>query len=116
MINRTAVILKYKAPAIKWINEIELQQGDKNLTSEEDVNSNDQNIYLISEDENTPESTYIWCEQNYKILFMTELEDWYIDKKLWPNELSYKLFNQWFDINWHSTIIDTVDNEPLLDE
>ena len=45
MINRAALILKYKTPAIKWINEADPYQDDPGITNEF-VNS-DRTVYLI---------------------------------------------------------------------
>ena len=49
MINRSAVILKYKEPFVRWINEADPYQDDPGITSE---NANeDRTVYLIREDD-----------------------------------------------------------------
>jgi hypothetical protein len=37
------------------------------------------------------------------------LNDWYVDETLWPQKRSAKLFNEWVEIQCHSTIWDLVD-------
>jgi len=52
---------------------------------------------------------------NFKNLFESELEGWYTDPDLWPKPLTLKLFHKWFDTEFHTVIIDTVD-KPLFDD
>ena len=49
-------------------------------------------------------------------IFETELESWYIDKKLWPKKRSLKLFREWFTVECHTMIEDTVVGSPIEDE
>ena len=48
-----------------------------------------------------------------------ELASWYEDEALWPKDLSLKAFWEWFDVEIHSTLIDSVDadisNTPAID-
>ncbi len=81
MINRAALILKYLAPAIKWVNEANPYDGETDSTSEE-INE-DKTVYLISdEDSGTPDTVEAWLKINYKALFENELESWYTDESL----------------------------------
>ncbi|MCI5142184.1 MAG: hypothetical protein D3909_10795, partial [Candidatus Electrothrix sp. ATG1] len=76
----------------------------------------DRTVYLIS-DEDAEDATDVerWLKHNYEALFEAELDSWYIDKELWPKKRTYKLFNEWFSIECHTVIEDTVD-APLVDE
>lgn len=85
MINRAAIILKYKAPAIRWINEADPGDDDPGIT-EEDVNS-ERTVYLISEEAgDTPSSVDEWLKRNYEHLFESELAGWYTDPGRWPEK------------------------------
>jgi len=54
MINRSAIILKNKDPAVKWINEADPYDADPSITIES-VNT-DRTVYLIgNEDADTPD-------------------------------------------------------------
>ena len=78
MINRAALLLKYKEPAIAWINEVDPMHGGPGLTPEE-VNS-DRTVYLIADDAaDTPETLEKWIKANLDVLFESELEGWYTD-------------------------------------
>jgi hypothetical protein len=111
MINRSAVILRYKDPFVRWINEVDPYEDNPGITLE---NANDdRTVYLISNDED--ENIEKWITLNYKTLFENELEDWYTDKSLWPKKRDKKTFNEWFTVEWHTVLVDTV-NEPIEDD
>ncbi|WP_340106826.1 hypothetical protein [Rhodohalobacter sp. 8-1] len=114
MVNRTALLLRYKEPAIQWINEADPVE-DAMVLSEKEVNA-ERTVYLISDDDGeNKETQQAWVKQNFRNLFESELEGWYTDPDLWPQPLTLKLFREWFDTEFHSVIIDTVD-EPLFDD
>ena len=50
------------------------------------------------------------------ILFEQELEEWYVDEMLWPENRNRKMFNEWIEIECHSIILDTVDGNIIDDE
>lgn len=114
MINRAALILKYLAPAIKWVNEADPYDGETDSTSEE-INE-DNTVYLISDkDSETPDTVEAWLKLNYKALFENELESWYTDESLWPKKRTFALFQKWFRYECHTILVDTVD-APILDD
>ena len=111
MVNRAAVILKYKSPMIAWINESDQVEDSPEMTIEE-ANS-DKTVYLISSDD--AEDLDQWLKLNYKALFEAELEDWFLDENLWPKKRTRKVFDEWFDVECHSIIMDTV-GIPIVDD
>jgi len=114
MINRAAILLKYKAPAVQWINDADPCHEDPGI-SLESVNE-ENTIYLVSEHEaESPEALKKWIALNYQALFERELDDWYTDEGLWPNVLDLKLFYEWFEVECHTEIIDTVEL-PIEDD
>ena len=107
MINRAALILIYKVPAIKWVNDADPYNDDPGIT-EENI-KNDQTVYLISEeDADTPDTVKKWLKLNYQTLFENELETWYTDERLWPKKRTFALFQKWFSYECHSFIEDIV--------
>jgi hypothetical protein len=107
VINRAAVILKYREPAVRWINEADPHHDHPGMTLST-VNQ-DRTVYLIREaDMDGPAIVNTWLEQNYRTLFEAELEGWYTDSALWPQELTLQLFRGWFDVECHSMVVDTV--------
>lgn len=114
MINRAAVLLRYKAPAVAWINEADPSDVDPGVTL--DSANDDRMVYLIRDDDgDSPDALGDWVALNYAALFENELDGWYTDEKLWPANRDLSLFNEWFDVECHSMILDTVD-EPIMDD
>ena len=114
MVNRAALILRYKEPAVRWINEADPHPLDKPFTLA-DVDE-EHTVYLISDDDgDSSETVDRWIRRNCKTLFEMELNGWYTDPALWPKRRSLKVFREWFDVEYHTVLIDTVE-EPLLDD
>lgn len=113
MINRSALILKYKQPAVDWINTADPYESLK-LTLE--AVNNDLNVYLISdEDSDNAETLQKWLALNLEALFFDELNGWYTDQSLWPKNRNMSLFNEWFTVECHTVLHDTV-GEPFVDD
>lgn len=114
MINRAALILRYKEPAVRWINEADPVPGSVSI-SLADVNR-ERTVYLVSdEDADTDEDIRRWVKENFHALWEGELEGWYTDETLWPSGRTLKKFDQWFEVECHTVLIDTVDG-PLVDD
>ena len=114
MLNRGAMILKYREPAIRWINETDPIKDSREVTPE--LLTQDLRVYLVPDDAvATDLEVRKWIEANFEWLFEAELESWYTDPSLWPRERTLELFRQWFDVECHSMVIDTVDG-VLLNE
>jgi hypothetical protein len=115
VINRAAIILRYREPAVRWINEAD-PYDDPGITRE--MVNKERTVYLIrAEDAETSAAVDEWIELNYRQLFEAELQGWYTDPTLWPQDLTLQLFREWFDVEYHSVLIDAVGgriyDEPL---
>jgi hypothetical protein len=114
LINRAALLLRYREPAVRWINDADPTPSDGAVTLD-DVNE-ERTVYLIDDAAAAdPESLERWLKRNYAALFEMELEDWYTDTALWPQQRSYQLFHEWFDPECHTVIIDT-SRDDLFDD
>lgn len=114
MLNRSALILRYKEPAVRWINEADPNPDGPEITLE-DVNE-ERTVYLIDEEvADTPEQLRKWIKANFHPLFESELGGWYVDPDLWPQKLTLKLFDEWFTVECHTMIFDTVGG-PIEDD
>ena len=117
MINRAAIILRYKEPAIRWVNDLDLgEEVDDTEFTDDEINS-ERTVYLISdEDAETDEAVSHWIELNYLNIFLNELDSWATDDSLWPQNLSLELFYEWFEVECHTMIVDTVEGDPIVDD
>ena len=46
------------------------------------------------------------------MIFCRELEGWHTDEEAWPQDRSFKVFKQWFDIQ-HYEIVTDVGRGPI---
>jgi hypothetical protein len=114
MVNRAALILRYKEPAVRWINEAD-PDPDAISISLADANR-ERTVYLISdEDGDTDAAVRQWVKNNFRTLWETELGGWYTDEELWPEDRTLKKFDQWFDVECHTMLMDIV-GEPIIDD
>ncbi|WP_211829263.1 hypothetical protein [Kistimonas asteriae] len=107
VIDRAAIILRAKKPAVDWINQT-APIPDIDPLSLPEVNSDSQ-LYLVPDDVDTEELATIWAYTNADVLLQDFLSGWHQDESLWPKTLDTDLFKQWFAVEYHSLIIDTVD-------
>lgn len=107
-------MVTYKEPAVAWVNEANPIEDDSGLTLERA--NEEKTIYLVQDVvSDSPDAVREWVELNFEALFENELESWYVNDSLWPKKRTIKLFDDWFSVECHSVIIDTVD-EPIVDE
>ena len=99
MVDRSAFSLKHK-PAFK-----EWAEKTNNI-----INATDSVIYLI-EEKGTEEEAVNWLKKNFKKFMNDELVEVTNDKKKWP-KLTYKVFCDFFEAQFHSMIWDT-EEEPI---
>ncbi len=114
MVNRAAIVVKYKAPAVKWINEVDPLEPSIEII--QDFINAERTVYLISEEDAWDDlAVEDWLERNYNNLFESELEAWFEDPKLWPKNRTLDLFHEWFELERHTVVIDTL-GTPIFDD
>ena len=112
MIERSAVILKAKDAFRQWILDSD-QDGELEGLELADL-EDDRNVYLLDPEElEDPDS---WLDRNCSTLLEFELEDWTLDRDLWPDVLDRKQFDLFFELLPHSVVIDTVGGEIAADD
>ena len=110
-INRQVAILKPKKPYIDWINS--LPEMDEHFDPES--LKKDCTAILMPELDNEEESLK-YFKNIYKDIFEIELDSWYSDKKFWPKKRNFILFMQWFNIEFHSEVLDLLDMDIEKEE
>jgi len=104
-IDRCLIILRPKEPFLVWLKSLP-DPVDYTL---EDLRS-DAKAVLIP-DFDGDEELDDFLSTHAVELFEAELEDWWTEKALWPKDRDEKLFQQWFDIEFHSTVADLVQED-----
>ena len=54
-------------------------------------------------------------EDFYEQIFESELWSWYTDERAWPEDRTFKLFLEWFTLEFHS-VVEDLDEGPIEDE
>ncbi len=113
-VDRSVAVLKPKAPFLAWLNALPDNTIELSLSSLR----SDGTVVLMPEF-TEPEQGIAYLDEIYDQLFKMELYSWCEETSLWPSDLSLKAFWEWFDVEIHSSVIDSVDekisNYPLTD-
>ncbi|HEY2381094.1 MAG TPA: hypothetical protein VGK48_07915 [Terriglobia bacterium] len=102
-VNRSALILTAKPAFLDWVREVDASSSDLTL---EDINE-EPVIYLVPEFESDEEFAK-WVEGHFDDIFQEQLAGWWTDQRLWPTDRSVRLFQNWFDCQSHSVVLDVV--------
>ena len=100
-VNRSAIVVKYKTPFLEWINSNKkaLIKLSFNRVNQDNI------VYLIEEYDDLCHLEEI-VKSQYKSIFKDVLKGWFKDRSKWPENMSWKLFNEWFEINALSRVKD----------
>jgi len=106
-VNRTALIVRPKKAYVEWANSLEVGGPKLDLDEPE----TEYTIYLVEEMSHDlgPQPA---LRKHYSSIFVQELAGWHRDKSAWPPKRDLKTFNQWFDVEVHSLVVDLA-NIPL---
>lgn len=97
---------------MEWINDADPYKDNPGITLESA--NEDRTVYLISDDD--AEEYETWIGLNYEAIFEDELDGWYTDETLWPENRTKQLFDEWIEVECHSVLIDTVEGDIYDDE
>ncbi|MDE3182092.1 MAG: hypothetical protein KGM16_01625 [Bacteroidota bacterium] len=104
-VNRDALLVKPKPAFWNWFklndNDFEAPQFPMENT-----------IYLIGEKDSDKETTN-WLKKNFDKIFINELEYWITDEDYWPKKRNYKMFTDFFQLEYHSMVMD-LEKEPVI--
>jgi hypothetical protein len=104
LVNRSVAIIKPKRPFLDWLN----QQTDLGLTL-----SNirvDCMAILVPEVEEA-EDAIAYIDEIALELFDMELASWELESSHWPQGRTLKMFWEWFDVEVHREMLDSVKGE-----
>jgi hypothetical protein len=103
-INRQIAVIKPKKPCIDWINS--LPESDEPYDDES--LQKDCTVFLLPHLDDDEESLK-YIESIYSKIFKIELDSWYTDPAFWPKNRTFSLFMKWFEIEFHSEVLDTLE-------
>ncbi len=107
MLNRAALIVRYKQPFVDWVNSVETDAPQRlKLADANDNNS----VYLIEVDDE--DDLPGWLQLNGEALMEAELSGWFAEPEVWPENRSLALFQKWCSVELHTLVFDT-GTDPL---
>ncbi|MBV8657856.1 MAG: hypothetical protein JO142_08560 [Burkholderiales bacterium] len=113
-VDRSIAVIKPKQPFLDWLNK--LPDNEVTLTLE-DIRS-DCTVLMVPE-VNEQEDGIAYVDDMADRIFEMELASWTQDDKLWPRVRNLKTFWDWFDVEIHTVLMDSVDqdihNSPTAD-
>ncbi|MCB1172431.1 MAG: hypothetical protein KDK39_02645 [Leptospiraceae bacterium] len=112
LVNRTAMILYPKQVLYDWANKTFKEEFDYGTT---DPYEHDSGTVFLIEEQDAPADFEVWIENNYEYFFAVMLEHWTPEPSLWPQEMNYPMFRDWFHVVIHTMVADC-EEEPLLRE
>lgn len=116
--NRTLYVVRATEEMLTWVNSLKDTEGEQ--LSLEEVNE-DSSAYLLDSgdelEEMAPNDLLATAvEDNWEEWFLMELRSWTQDEKEWPQEISLEMFEEWFDVSYHSMIVDMSEEDYLIEE
>ena len=103
-VNRSLAVIKPRQPFFEWLQKT--PDWDVDLTLET-LRVDCSSLLLPEFDE--PEEAVAYIDNMFEQIFDMELASWYMDESTWPEKRTLKMFWEWFDVELHSTVIDTTD-------
>lgn len=94
----TALVLVRKAAFYQW-----LRKADQKSVPDEDVyHEGDHGVYLVH-DLYTDAQIKCFVKSHFRQLMENELHEWHT-QDLWPRELTFELFCEFFDVQVHRQV------------
>jgi len=105
-INRSVAIIKPKQPFVDWANSV----VDEDVQYSISDFSTDCSVILlpvVDSDENAE----AFINDIFQDLFELELSSWIVVDEMWPENITYKMFLEWFDVEFHSMVFDSLKDD-----
>jgi hypothetical protein len=94
----TAIILERRPPFYDWLQEANRHTDE----SDDNFYRGDYGTYLVK-DLVIKQEIDQYLKDHYLEIFENELCQWH-DRELWPHNLSYELFEQWYRVHVHREV------------
>jgi hypothetical protein len=111
LIDRNIIILKPRAPFLKW--QQSLPDAIEGLTLED--LEGDPTAILVPELDSFDELN-AFIKAHCRELFEFVLSDWHPNRQEWPPKRDHKTFSEWFSIQWSSCVAEMEQEVDDLDD
>lgn len=111
-INRHLIILMPKQPVLDWIMRVD--PNPPVLTLEQ--LRQEQDAFLVPDMLDGQDDAEKWVKRRWQMFFEGYLSEWYTVESWWPQKRTYKMFMDWFEVQYHSMVWDLATSEPIAYE
>ena len=112
-INRAAIIVKLKKPFLDWLIYTGKEHDGNEAMREWEIPTegfDSKHIYLMPAfDENEDYAKFL--KKHCQEIFEHERSGWYTAPSLWPQDRSWKVFQQWIDCEIQTMVFDMCEEE-----
>ncbi|MGE5409424.1 MAG: hypothetical protein ACM3MI_00580 [Clostridiales bacterium] len=109
-LDRHLVIVKPKEPFLNWLKS---HYESNNVLTLNDIREDATTFMIPQADQREQNEKYI--RSIFPDLFDMLLEEWHLDENMWPKNRDYELFREWFELEIHTIVIDTVESSIRKD-
>ena len=110
-INRAIAIIKPKQPFIDWINS---EPSDTVKYTLETISQ--ENLTFLIPEYDDPDDALRFIKKHFTSIFEFELFGWCTNEESWPANRTWKMFQEWFDVQIHSEVFDLLDENIEKEE
>ena len=100
-VHRSAVVITKQKPFLDW-----LLYHDPEMIIDEMITEGE--VYLLPDFE-TSEKMEKWMKKHFDRLFSDQLNGWYTDTAMWPQNRTFKMFSEWFSFSLCTMVWDTLE-------
>ena len=111
VINRSAIVVRPGQPFLNWLHRVDPTSSHLTL----DDLRRQPTIYLLPECDSEEQALEFLREISSEI-FEEQLNGWYRVPSVWPTERDLMALRIWFEIGFHSMIVDLCDDPVEHDE
>ena len=105
-INRSVAVIKPKQPFVDWANSV----VDEDVQYSISDFSTDCSVILLPVVD-SDEHAEAFIKDIFQDLFELELSSWIVVDEMWPENITYKMFLEWFDVEFHSMVFDSLKDD-----
>ena len=109
LLNRSAVIVKPRRAYLEWARRDDAEGLAESVF--ETLHA-EPTLYLLPEYEDPPAEREV-LEEFWPVLFEAMLEGWVTDEACWPENRTFEMFQEWFEIQMSSLVQDLHRGETL---
>ena len=108
-INRVAVVLEPKEPYLDWARNLDGDDPTIDTMSRENLTT----VYLIEDDAESEEEP---LRRHWDWIFAENLHSWHTDPRLWPQNRTYAMFKEWFDVRIVDIVYDLAEGRVTCED